>query len=172
MAPAIFWLFSDLMDQKMARTKKVVIFHSKEFSKSVHTGVILLSFLHCKCLSRREHDFHLCSSASCTPVVPITSDTCTHNIYKTLTSDICVQYSYQTFSCRHSVIVLTTFWWQSYSRCKHLQCSQIDQIFSTHWHFLRFTPFLHGYVSSFWKNSITKDDYLIISSIILPTTLS
>ena len=44
-----------------------------------------------------------------------------------------------------------------------LFAGQIDQIFSTHWDFLRFTPFL----TSFLRKSITKDDHLIISSIFI-----
>ena len=46
---------------------------------------------------------------------------------------MCVWNNYQTFSRRHSVIVLTTFWWQSYSRCKHLQCTEPDFTHTQFW---------------------------------------
>ena len=37
-----------------------------------------------------------------------------------------------------------------------LFAGQIDQIFSTHCHFLRFTPFLRGYLTSFFKKLNNK----------------
>ena len=63
---------------------------------------------HCKSSSRNLSGFYLCPCAICTSVVPITSDDCIQNSYKTLMSDIRIQQSYQTFSCRHLFVDLTT----------------------------------------------------------------
>ena len=49
---------------------------------------------HCKSSSRNLSGFYSCPSAICTPVVPITSDDCIQNSYKTLMSDIRIQHSY------------------------------------------------------------------------------
>ena len=58
-------------------------------------------------------------------------------------------------------------YWEPKGYFENLFAGQIDQIFNTHWHFLRFTPFLCRYMTNFLRKSPTKDDHLIISSIFI-----